>query len=388
MLALALTVLLAAPPTTSTGPPAAAAPASPAPTAPAPTSLPRVPGMRLRFGMSESQVIALGSFAEFKAPDAGTMTTRRGPTRFFGVPGDATCYMRDGLLAEVLFDAEGVGTQSQDYVDGQLRMMRFTRSCAPDLTGDRSCDWTAPAVRVHTEMHKGKLTAHAILWPPPEDRAPDSSRAGARASTASPAGAKKTQPATAGAAGAPGAHAPSSPPAGGAKPAASGTGPSATAGAGHTPGAAASGVPPSGAGAAAGTVAAGGATGAATPAHAPAPAPKDSTRHAAAVVATLPETLTITPASRNSPTAWPRIVSSPTLQYPEKAKQESLQGVVWVTAQVDTSGKVMNASIERSIRELDEAALAWVKGSQFAACQRNGAPCRFVVRVAVLFTLY
>jgi len=105
-------------------------------------------------------------------------------------------------------------------------------------------------------------------------------------------------------------------------------------------------------------------------------------------IATLPETLTITPASRHSPNAWPRILSGPPLHYPEKAKQESIQGVVWVTALVDTSGKVKHAAIERGINELNDAALAWVSASKFTPCHRNGAPYRYVVRVAALFTLF
>jgi TonB family protein len=113
----------------------------------------------------------------------------------------------------------------------------------------------------------------------------------------------------------------------------------------------------------------------------------DSAPPAAAPVTTLPETLTITVANRKSQ-AWPHIVSSPPLQYPDKAKQESLQGLVWVRALVDPAGRVLETSIERGIAELNDAALAWVRGSQFTACEKNGAPCRYVVRVAVLFTLY
>ena len=90
MLAMALIAILAAPPDTG---------AMPAPQPPDVRSLPRVPGTRLRLGMSESQVLALGAFAEVKVPNAGTMATRRATGRFFGVVGEATCYLRDGMLA-------------------------------------------------------------------------------------------------------------------------------------------------------------------------------------------------------------------------------------------------------------------------------------------------
>lgn len=314
MLVLAMLTILAAPAAHESTSTATATPQ------PVLASLPRVPGTRLRLGMSESQLQALGKYPEFQAPNAGTMTARRGPGRFFGVPGQATCFLRDGLLAEVRFEAAGVGPHSQDYIDGQLRMTGLARQCDHDLEGDRTCDWIAPRLHMHTEMNKDHLTVRVVPWPPLADHAPDS----LRARTTPPTAASRT-------------HAASPTPTGAAK------------------------------------------------AQAPA---RDSTRRVAPAIATLPETLTITPASRNSPNAWPRILSGQPLQYPKKAKQESIQGVVWVTALVDTSGKVMNASIERGIRELNDAALAWVSASQFTPCHRNGAPYRYVVRVAVLFTLF
>src|SRR5262252_342086 len=140
--------------------------ATASPPAPAPASLPRVPGMRLRLGMTESQVLAIGSFITTPTAEAGGGTSRKGPARFFGVPGEATVVLRDGLLAEVSFDAGGVGPHSQDYVDDELRRLQLSRACQPDLPGDRTCDWTSPALRVHVEMKKDHLSAHAFAWPP------------------------------------------------------------------------------------------------------------------------------------------------------------------------------------------------------------------------------
>lgn len=273
--------------------------------APAPASLPRIPGTRLRLGMTESQVLAIAQFTEVQAPEAGAMTVRRGAGRYFGVQGEVTLYLLDGLLAEVRFEAQGVGRHSQEYVDAQLRIMGLVRACDPDLPGDRVCDWTSPALRMHTESRKDQLSARAVRWPPSPEPAGDSLRAGA----------------------------------------------------------AAAGRPPT-------------------------TAPRDTSPRAAATITTLPETLTISLVSNNSPSVWPRIVSSPPLEYPETARRESVQGIVWVFALVEPDGRVSDAWIDRGILELDATALAWVSRSRFASCERNGQPCRFHVRVAVRFTLH
>src|SRR5262249_49349491 len=92
---------------------------------PAPASLPRVPGMRLRLGMTESQVLAIGSFITTPTAEAGGGASRKGPARFFGVPGEATVVLREGLLTDVRFEAGGVGPHSQDYVDDELRRLQL-----------------------------------------------------------------------------------------------------------------------------------------------------------------------------------------------------------------------------------------------------------------------
>ena len=322
-------------------------------------TLPRVPGMRFRLGMEESAVLALGSFPDAKVPDAGTMSARQGPSRFFGVPGEATLYLEDGRLAWLKFEATGVSSHSQDYADGQLRRMHYARACERDERGDRECDWTGPGIRVHTAIKKDHLVTRVERWPPPEPAAEDSVAAppvaathGAKAPGLDPPPPATSRPAT-------GSSAAASP----AKSSAAAQAPSST---------------PSG------TEAKAPAPSAPRPAAGAAPPPS---RPPAAVV-TLPETLMISLASRNSPDVWPRIVSSPTLNYPEAARRESVQGVVWVMALVDASGQVVDAWIDRGLPELETAALAWVSRSKFAPCERNGAPCRFHVRVAVLFTLH
>ena len=304
----------------------------------APEAATRVPGTRFRLGMTESQVLALGAFAEVKASDAAGTVARAGGSRFFGVPGDATLYLRDGRLARLRFVATGVSPHSSDYVQDQLRRMGLAPECLRNDRGDRVCDWMGTALKVHVEIQEDRLEARAERWPPPEQAVTESLRAGAGTT-------------------------------------------------GH-------GVPPTGRSAPAGR----------TPEPAtrkPAPKPATTTTGTPArrdstgpsgppgttPVAMLPETLTVSLAA-SSPEEWPRIVSSSPLQYPEAARGESVQGVVWVLALADSDGRVLDATIERGIRELDAAALAWVSRSRFAPCTLRGEPCRFRVRVPVRFTLY
>ena len=147
---------------------------APTPAPPAPTSLARVPGMRLRLGMPESAVTAMGNFPEVKVQDAGTMSARQGAGRFFGLPGDVTCYLNDGRLDHVKFEADSISRHSQDYVDGQLRRMRLGRACQRDDPGDRVCTWVGPGLRVSTEMKKDRLLARIESWPPAATRTPTS----------------------------------------------------------------------------------------------------------------------------------------------------------------------------------------------------------------------
>jgi len=286
-------------------------------------ALPRVPGTRFRLGMPESEVAALRHLSPVKGPEARGMTALRGGGRFFGVPGEVTCYLRSGVLAEFRFDATGVSPHSLDYVDGQLRRMSLERRCERDEHGDRDCDWLSPAIKAHIEMKGDRLAVRVERWPP-QAAARTPQTAGGRAPRA--------------AGGAPGARS-------------------------DAPGAR------------------GGGAGTAGDASARAARKNVS-------VVTLPETLSISLASRNSPAVWPRIVSSPRLDYPEEARRLSVQGVVWVLAVVEPDGSVSDAWIERSILELDTAALAWVSRCRFAPCERDDRPCRFFVRVAVRFTLH
>lgn len=77
------------------------------------------------------------------------------------------------------------------------------------------------------------------------------------------------------------------------------------------------------------------------------------------------------------------------LQYPENAKQDSVQGVVFVNFRVDTLGFSTNHKIIRGIRkDIDKAALTVVKLIQFAQpALQEGKPIEVEMTVPVKFIL-
>ena len=335
----------------------------------APDAVTPIPGTKLRLGMSEAQLADLGAFPEVKAPDAAGTTPRQGQVKFFGLACQATLYFRDGFLARAHFEASGVSPNTQDYVEDQLRRAKLMRECTRFAPGDHACDWLNEGVKVHLEIQKDRVDARVEPPPRPWEAEPDS--APPAVATNVPA-AGSTPPA-------PSATAPGSTPRGtvaAPKPAQAAPAPApggaaaAPKPAPATPSPSPSTSPP------------------ATPPSAAASPPAVPPPHAADPVATLPETLRISLPERNAPSEWPRITSAPKLVYPDAARRESVQGIVWVLALVDTDGTVRNATIDRGIRELNDAAVAWLSKARFAPCVRDGRPCRFWVRVAARFTLY
>lgn len=304
----------------------------------APDAVTRIPGTQFRLGMTESQLQDLGAFPEVKASDAAGTTPRQGDAKFFGVPCRATLYFRDGRLARARFEAKEVAPHALEYIEGQLRRSKMWRECIRFEPGDHVCDWLGE-VKIHLEIQKDRLDARVEPPPRPWEAEADSARAAA-----------------------------------------------ATAAAGRdtvrTPARVAGGMRPDSARAAAATPS----SRAPAPA-APAPGAAVPERPAE-IVATLPETLRLSLPERNSPSDWPRMTFAPELVYPDAARRESVQGIVWVLALVDTDGTVRSASVDRGIRELNNAAVGWVSKTRFAPCVRDGRPCRFWIRVAVRFTLY
>lgn len=295
----------------------------------------RVPGTRLKLGMTEKQVQAQGTFVESPSTDAKGMTARKGELRFFGVLCEATLLFRNGRLSRANFEADGVSPQAIAYVEDQLVRHRMWKECSRYDAQQHSCVWHGE-LRLHLETKPARLEARIepagdVPWAN-EPAAAGANEPGtkvaldaARDAKAAPDSAGRPAPAAAATPGTPPVAAPGS---------IAGAAPSPTA------------------------------------------------------VAVLPDTFTISLVTRNSPSDWPRIVSSPPLDYPDAARRESVQGIVWVMAQVGADGAVQSARVQRGIRELNDAAVAWVQQSRFAPCVRDNAPCRFWVRVAVRFTLF
>jgi protein TonB len=328
-----------------------------------PEGVTRIPGSKLRLGMTELQLMEVGAFPEYKAPDAAGATARQGDTKFFGVACKATLYFRDGALARARFEASGVSPKAQDYIEDQLRREKLLRECTRYVPGDHACDWLGD-VKIHLEIRKDGI--EAMVQPAPRPWETEAEAPAVAAQTASPPAPKPAAPEPKPAAPEPKPAAPEPKPAAPEpKPTPAETKPAST----TSPPAAAAQTPPA-------------------PAPAPPPAPVVVPERAAEMVSTLPETLKLSLPERNSPTEWPRIVSGPKLVYPDAARRESVQGVVWVLAEVEADGSVKSATISRGIRELNDAAIAWISKARFAPCTRDGRPCRFWVRVAARFTMY
>jgi periplasmic protein TonB len=69
----------------------------------------------------------------------------------------------------------------------------------------------------------------------------------------------------------------------------------------------------------------------------------------------------------------PITLGSPT--YPDKAKKDGIEGMVYVSAFVDAHGKVTEAKIERSTAAVfDSAALAAARKSVFTPASKDGKP--------------
>ncbi len=297
----------------------------------------RIPGTPFSLGMTETQLHDPEAFVPVHVPDAAGTTPRQGEAKFFGVVCQTTLFFRDGRLARAHFETKAISPKAVDYIEDQLRREKLFRECERLDPGHHVCDWLGD-VKIHLETWTDRLDARVELPPRPWETEADS------AQVETPAAAPTTT--------APGNSAVAPPAPTTSAPAAAHETPAPTA-------------PPA----------------ATTP-------PAVATEHAARPVPTLPETLRLSLPERNSPTEWPRIISGPKLDYPEAARKESVQGIVWVLALVDTDGTVRSATVDRGIRELNDAAIAWASKSRFAPCIRESLPCRFWVRVAARFTLY
>ncbi|MEP7118732.1 MAG: energy transducer TonB [Acidobacteriota bacterium] len=83
----------------------------------------------------------------------------------------------------------------------------------------------------------------------------------------------------------------------------------------------------------------------------------------------------------------PTKIADATPGYPAIAQAARVQGVVIIQATIGTDGRVIDATVLRSVPLLDEAALAAVRQWRYTATQLNGAPVAVVMTVTVNFTL-
>jgi TonB family protein len=108
------------------------------------TSL-RVPGSRLRFGLSQEQLVGRGSFAAVRGTVAPGFVARRGPAVWFGVQTEATLLFRGDRLQRVRFSAKNVPAHVGDYVEDELRRLAYRRRCETLEPVARDCEWTGAA---------------------------------------------------------------------------------------------------------------------------------------------------------------------------------------------------------------------------------------------------
>lgn len=83
----------------------------------------------------------------------------------------------------------------------------------------------------------------------------------------------------------------------------------------------------------------------------------------------------------------PAKVADATPVYPAIAQAARVQGVVIIQATIGVDGRVIDASVLRSVPLLDEAALAAVRQWRYTPTQLNGVPVAVVMTVTVNFTL-
>ena len=73
--------------------------------------------------------------------------------------------------------------------------------------------------------------------------------------------------------------------------------------------------------------------------------------------------------------------------YPVAARNQKVAGVVVLEARIGADGRVLDASVLRSIPELDEAALDAVKQWEFTPTLINGVPTPVTITTTIQFSL-
>jgi TonB family protein len=76
------------------------------------------------------------------------------------------------------------------------------------------------------------------------------------------------------------------------------------------------------------------------------------------------------------------------VKYPEAARKDSVQGVVYVEATVDQEGNVIKAVALKGVRaDVDKAAVDAVKSIKFKPGMHEGKPVEAIVTVPIAFRL-
>lgn len=76
------------------------------------------------------------------------------------------------------------------------------------------------------------------------------------------------------------------------------------------------------------------------------------------------------------------------VKYPESARKDSVQGIVYVEATVDQAGNVIKAVALKGVRaDLDKAAVDAIKSIKFKPGMHEGKPVEAVVTVPIAFKL-
>ena len=86
---------------------------------------------------------------------------------------------------------------------------------------------------------------------------------------------------------------------------------------------------------------------------------------------------------------YPEMIREEVPVYPKEAKDEGIEGIVWVKALVDADGTVARAIVGKSSghKSLDEAALTAAEKCQYKPALQNGKPTAVWVTYKVDFTL-
>ena len=101
-----------------------------------------------------------------------------------------------------------------------------------------------------------------------------------------------------------------------------------------------------------------------------------------------PRSATQTPGGAVVPDELPEAIQRVAPSYPEAAREKKVQGLVQLEALVGTDGSVLDTRIQKSIPELDQAAIDCVRQWRFKPAQLKGAPVEAWVVIPIRFTLH